>query len=661
MNPHPGHGADPVSHYGLRAVFTILGVVGLCWTGAQLGALLVSHQPAPISLPDAGLALVELPEHLAEPAAAWPAPARRFLPGPVEYWTATLLVCLGASAVTVPIVLRARGRRNLEQRVARRAPSGFARRVELRELTVAAPTRGRLTLGTVRSRLVAAETQTSLAVVGPTGCGKTAGFAIPALREWEGPVIATSVKTDLLDASIAARQARGRVWIYDPTHCGDRKSASWSPLSACRTWAGAMRVSAWLCEAAQPRTDSVSDGDYWYSQARKALAPYLYAAAVSDRAMRDVVRWIDRQERVEVEAALRSHSGFDTALFELLEKPAAQARRDELRKELEDEEMELEREAANRAGGGQDVQWAAQSFAQWPRAAQARLQKRVRASTEQQLAEEFGAQVVVADDSALDALVAAQSLWGKEARLRGSVFATVENVVAGYADPQVARAADAADGSINLAEWLSGDNTIFVVATAHEQARLRPVLTVLVQQAIRHAYEQANNHQGTLPRPCLVLLDEAGNIAPLQDLPTYASTARSHGITLVTIWQDLSQLRAIYGDRARTLLNNHRAKLFGAGIADEATLEYMSRLVGDERRTELNVSGDLHGPRRTVSEHTTYRRAAPLDALRRLPRDEAILLYGNLAPIHLRLRPWYRANRRRRRLLGVASRGSVRA
>jgi hypothetical protein len=30
-----------------------------------------------------------------------------------------------------------------------------------------------------------------------------------------------------------------------------------------------------------------------------------------DAAMRDVVRWIDRKERVEVEAALRSHSGFD--------------------------------------------------------------------------------------------------------------------------------------------------------------------------------------------------------------------------------------------------------------------------------------------------------------------------------------------------------------
>ena len=660
MNP-PANGpaTDPVTQYGLRTLVAVFAAVGLCWAGAQLGALAVSQRAAPVSLTDAGAALIALPDHLAEPAAAWPKPARRFLPGALGYWTSTFVVGVAAGVVAAAVVVRARGRRTFEHRVAARAPSGFARRAELRALTVAAPTGGRLTLGTVRSRLVAAETQTSLAVVGPTGCGKTAGFAIPALREWEGPVIATSVKTDLLDASIAARSDRGRVWIYDPTHCGRREPDSWSPLSACRTWAGAMRVSAWLCDAAQPRTDSVSDADYWYSQARKALAPYLYAAAVSGKAVRDVVRWIDRQERNEVESILRSHSGFDDALAELLATPEAQSRRDELRREIGEREIQLVRDDASASVGGEDLRWAFQPYAEWPVAAQRRLQRSVNDALERELADEFSTRI--AHDETQDALVAAQSLWGKESRLRGSVFATVENVVAGYADPQVAQAADETDQSIDLAQWLDGDNTIFVVATAHEQARLRPVLTVLVQQAVRAAYERANTHEGTLPRPCLVLLDEAGNIAPLRDLPTYASTARSHGITLVTIWQDLSQLRAIYGDRARTVLNNHRAKLFGAGIADDATLEYISRLVGDERRTELNVSGDLHGPRRSVSEHTTYRRAAPLDALRRLPRDEAILLYGNLAPIHLRLRPWYQAGRRRLRRLSVASRGSVRA
>ena len=223
--------------------------------------------------------------------------------------------------------------------------------------------------------------------------------------------------------------------------------------------------------------------------------------------------------------------------------------------------------------------------------------------------------------------------------VRSSVYATIENVLTGYADPAVA--ASTSTSEIDLAEWLAGDNTIYVIATAHEQARLRPVLNVLIQQAIRTAYDSATARGGSLAHPCLVMLDEAGNIAPLPDLPGYASTARSHDISLVTIWQDLAQIKSIYGDRAQTVLNNHQAKLFGTGIADADTLNYLSRLIGDERRTELNQSGDLHTGRRSVSEHVTYRRTAPADILRRVNNDHALLVYGRELPAQIRLRPWF--------------------
>ena len=68
------------------------------------------------------------------------------------------------------------------------------------------------------------------------------------------------------------------------------------------------------------------------------------------------------------------------------------------------------------------------------------------------------------------------------------MFSTIENILAPYADPGVSAAAN--DG-LDFDAWLDGDNTIYVVATAHEQARLRPVLTVLVQQAVRCAYDRA--------------------------------------------------------------------------------------------------------------------------------------------------------------------------
>ncbi len=633
MQPPPG-GISAPQRQGAEgwfpwAVGTFSAVVALVWTGATLAAL-VAGEPGVVTLSGAGEALLRLPGHLGDPASAWPEPARSGLPGPIAYWACQVAVVTALVAGGLGgwwLWLRLMGKPPGALGVT--AEAGFAARRDLSRLAVARPVPGRLTLGRCRGRLLAAEPQASLAVVGPTGCGKTAGFAIPALLEWHGPVIATSVKSDLLEAAIKHRRDKGRVWVYDPTGCSGHTSAAWSPLAACGTWTGAMRVAAWMGEAAQGRLDTVADGDYWYSQARKGLAPYLYAAATSGASLSQLVRWVDTQEKAKVQTALR-----------LAADRVAPGEAEQRWDDLWSTSVDICR-ALMRRCGGETALMSQAPFDRWPDELVERVSEIVQAEWQREAALRF-------DGGASDPLaplVAAQALWSKEPRLRGSVFATMENVLAGWADPGVEASSESidedGDNRIDLAEWLKGDNTIFVVATAHEQARLRPVLTVLVQQAIRSAYDTASARGGTLEHPCLVLLDEAGNTAPLRDLPGYASTARSHGITLVTVWQDLAQVRAAYRDRAQTVLNNHRAKLFGTGIADEATLEYVSKLVGDEHRTERNVSTDLHGGRRSVSEHQTYRRAAPMDVLRRIRPGEGVLVYGSELPAHVRLRPWF--------------------
>jgi type IV secretion system protein VirD4 len=613
--------------------------VAITWAGATAAAALSGHGALGVSLPDAAGAIVRLPAQLGDPAQAWPEPVRSRLPGVAVYWTCQLLVIVAAVALALMAwrVWRRLGQGGSGQ-LGVSAEAGFARRRDLGRLGVRRPVEGRLTLGIGSGRLLAAEQQASLAVVGPTGCGKTAGFAIPALLEWRGPVIATSVKADLLEATIQHRARRGTVWVYDPTGSSGHPRSSWSPLDACKTWAGALRVAAWLTEAAQPRLDSVTDGDYWYSQARKGLAPYLHAAARVEAPMADLVRWVDTQEVGEVEEALRRPC---PSAEDVSDPTEADNRRWD---DLWDAAVGLCRDSFSVPGADADLAPLAEvAVEEWPTWLRDRVGDAVEAEWQAEIARDAG------DGGPMAPLIAARALWGKEPRLRGSVFATIENVLAGWADPGVGRCARGhGDNDVDLEEWLSGDNTIYVVAAAHEQARLRPVLTVLVQQAVRAAYDTAAaSPGGRLPQPCLVLLDEAGNTAPLRDLPTYAATARSHGITLVTVWQDLAQIRATYRDRAQTVLNNHRAKLFGAGIADVPTLEYLSGLVGDELRRERNLSADLAGGRRTLSEHSTYRRAAPVDVLRRIRPGEAVLVYGSELPARVRLRSWFQDRRLR--------------
>jgi type IV secretion system protein VirD4 len=430
---------------------------------------------------------------------------------------------------------------------------------------VATSTPGRLTLGTLgapgstvtsavfrrgrhRQTLVAAEPGQSVLVVGPSQSGKTSGLAIPALLEWEGPVVAASVKSDLVDRTIAWRARLGTTWVYDPSGTTGRPCAPWSPLQSADTWAGARRMATALTDVARSSSGPLTDGDFWYSTAAKLLAPLLLAAARSGAGMSDVVRWIDEQDVDEVESVLAN-------------------------------------------------------VGEWT------------------------------------ALQAARATWGRDERQRSAVYTTAETVVEPFADPVVAARARSGPGSFVPATLLGGSDTLYVCAPAHDQRRLRPLFATVVGQIIEAAYELATLRGGPIDPPLLVVLDEAANVAPLAELDVLAATAAGHGVQLVTVWQDLAQITARYGPRAGTIVNNHRVKVFLSGIADPATLDHASQLIGDTERRVRSRTDDGRGGR-TTTEGPVTTRLAPADGLRRMVPGSGVAISGHLPPVRITLRPW---------------------
>jgi type IV secretory pathway TraG/TraD family ATPase VirD4 len=89
----------------------------------------------------------------------------------------------------------------------------------------------------------------------------------------------------------------------------------------------------------------------------------------------------------------------------------------------------------------------------------------------------------------------------------------------------------------------------------------------------------------------------------------------------------------------KTLVNNHRARLFGAGLADERSLRYVGRLLGDaEYPQESTTSGDGS---RSVNRSTAHRPLVPPHRMREAAAGTALLGYGTLPPARITLRPWY--------------------
>jgi type IV secretion system protein VirD4 len=538
----PSGGAEPLTTLGLAGAAAFALLAGVVWAAGQLAALVWAGRWPAVVISEAPAVLVRLPDHLADPAAAWPPDAAAALPGPVLLYT-TLAVVVAAAAGLAWAALSLW--RRLGSGGDDETAAAWATRRQLRPLLVNQPTPGRLTLGRHGRKLVAAEPRQSVAVIGPTQSGKTTGLAIPAIREWAGPVIATSVKTDLLRDTLTEREHHGEAWVYDPTQSTGLPAAGWSPLASCGDWQAARRTADWLAAAAKQSAGGLAEADFWHNTAAKLLAPLLFAAASGGYTIADVVRWVDTQNETEPRAALE-HAGV------------------------------------------------------------------------------------------AEALEAAAASWGREAKHRSSVYTTAETILAAYADPTVARSARSHD--VEPERLLDGGHhTLYLCAPTDEQTRLRPLFTTLLQTVLSAAYRRAHTTGAPLNPPLLVVLDEAANIAPLPELDTLAATAAGQGIQLVTVWQDLSQIKTRYHDRAHTILNNHRATLLLPGVKDPDTLDHTSQLLGETETTRQSTTTDAAG-RRSTTEGVEHRRLMPDHEVRAMPQGQAVLIYGALAPTRVRLR-----------------------
>jgi type IV secretion system protein VirD4 len=295
----------------------LLAVLGLAvafaagvWAWGGLAGTLFGGGWPRIGLGGLARVIVHLPGRLSDPARAWPAGARRRLPGPAGIYGSLALLAVAATAVVtvvrrLGVVDAMRGR----QPGARWATASELRPLRERRSGRGRGLAGRLVLGRVGGRLVSAEQRHALVAFGPPQSGKSAGLAVPALLEWDGPAVASSIKTDLLQSTEDRRRALGEVFVFDPFALSGRAAQTWSPLHAATTWDGALEVAWRLASAGELDQKGVEGGDFWAVAAEQRLAPLLYAAARTDAGMEAVVRWTYGQGGRDLDSAISLLTG----------------------------------------------------------------------------------------------------------------------------------------------------------------------------------------------------------------------------------------------------------------------------------------------------------------------------------------------------------------
>ena len=232
-------------------------------------------------------------------------------------------------------------------------------------------------------------------------------------------------------------------------------------------------------------------------------------------------------------------------------------------------------------------------------------------------------------------------------RERGTVFSTIVRIFSTFNEQSVA--GSAASSRFDPRHFIEHSGTLYLCTPHLAAERIASLFVGILMTVVTEAYGLAGaSPDGRLKDHLGLFLDELANVIPIEDLPSLASQGAGRGIVLLSIVQDVSQLRARYGpDKTHSIINNHPCKLVLPGISDPESVELISRLIGRGAITDVQIS---HAGDGKLSRSYSVRREslATPDALRQLDASRAVVLYRGRPPVLVRLRPWFTSRRHRR-------------
>ncbi|MDA8208909.1 MAG: type IV secretory system conjugative DNA transfer family protein [Actinomycetota bacterium] len=212
--------------------------------------------------------------------------------------------------------------------------------------------------------------------------------------------------------------------------------------------------------------------------------------------------------------------------------------------------------------------------------------------------------------SANEAMSALASSLDREERQLSSVLTTLERLL----EPFVTAGATRSGPNVRLFSPVPG-SVLCLLAPPNRQSEAGPLFAAVLRLLLDDAFAAP-------PRSGMLLaLDEAANCAPIPNLDEVVSVIAAYGIQALTVFHDYAQARARYGERAATLVNNHRAKLFLSGISDPETLALAETLCGSTGAGAMEEA------------------LVPRGGLRSLAPGRGLLVYGHRRPVLVRLNP----------------------
>lgn len=171
---------------------------------------------------------------------------------------------------------------------------------------------------------------------------------------------------------------------------------------------------------------------------------------------------------------------------------------------------------------------------------------------------------------------------------------------------------------------------------------------MLYSQAFQMLYLSADTiHEGSLPIPVRIMMDEFYNVALPDNFEHILATCRSRNISINIILQNIAQLKSMFKDSWENITGNSDSFLYLGGN-EQSTFEYVSKLLGKATITTKSTS-QSKGRSGSYSQNQQYmgRELLTADEVRMLDNEKALLFIRGELPIldkkyHIEAHPNYK-------------------
>ena len=195
---------------------------------------------------------------------------------------------------------------------------------------------------------------------------------------------------------------------------------------------------------------------------------------------------------------------------------------------------------------------------------------------------------------------------------RGSIISTAQRQTEILDNPFM-RACLAATGDgeeVDFKAWREGTMTVYLCLSAPKF----PVFNRWLRLVLTSALDEMTEFLDPPTLPVCFMLDELATLGHLAPIENAVGLAAGYGIQLVTVFQDVAQMRDLYKGRWASFIGNAGVRaLFN--LDDYETAEYWSKFIGGQLVETKSVQADIYGISSGQNLSETMRPLLPPDRI----------------------------------------------